>query len=49
VPVGEPGESTEDLPVFRWLQGASAPPTASDWTRELVRTKEARADDSRRN
>jgi hypothetical protein len=43
---GEPSEVTEDLPVFAWLQGVeSAAPTASDWTRELVRAKEARADD----
>ena len=47
-PVAEsaPSEVTEDLPVFAWLQGVeSAPPTASDWTRELVRAKEARADE----
>jgi hypothetical protein len=41
---GDPEKRTEDLPVFAWLQGVeSAAPTASDWTRELVRAKEARA------
>jgi len=43
---GDPGEVTEDLPVFAWLKGVeSAPPTVSDWTRDVVRAKEARADD----
>jgi hypothetical protein len=42
-----PREPEEDLPVFAWLQRVKPPPTGSDWTRELVRAKEARGDEAR--
>jgi hypothetical protein len=42
-------EPTEDLPVYAWVQRAVPEPAAgTDWTRELVKAKEARGDDARR-
>jgi hypothetical protein len=45
----ETDEPAEDLPVFGWLQSVEpAPPGDGDWTRELVRAKEASSDEPRR-
>jgi nicotinate-nucleotide--dimethylbenzimidazole phosphoribosyltransferase len=42
-------EPTEDLPVYAWVQRAvPEPPAATDWTRELVKAKEARGNDAHR-
>jgi hypothetical protein len=46
---GNPDEPAPDLPVFGWLQRVQpAPPGDGDWTRELVREKEALSEEDRR-
>ena len=42
-------DSAADLPLYGWLQQVSpATPDAADWTRELVRAKEARSAETRK-
>jgi hypothetical protein len=48
-PAPDPGEATEDLPVYAWVRSAPSSPTeTADWTRALVETKEARRHGVRR-
>jgi hypothetical protein len=43
----DPGETAEDLPVYRWFQRVvPAQPADADWPRDLVRAKEALSDQS---
>ncbi len=42
-------DSAADLPLYGWLRQVSpATPDAADWTRELVRAKEARSEETRK-
>jgi hypothetical protein len=47
-PAWEPNETTEDLPLMRWLQGVDpGSPATAEWARELVKAREARTEDRR--
>jgi hypothetical protein len=50
VDVPNPDELASDLPVFGWLRSVKLAPPGEDgdWTRELVREKEAPSDEARR-
>jgi hypothetical protein len=47
-PLSGPDETTEDLPVYAWVQRTVPEESAAaDWTRALVKSKETRGDDAR--
>ena len=47
-PHPEPDETTEDLPLFGWMQSVvPESPEADDWTRTLLEGKKPRSDESR--